>query len=377
MKKMCVLVFFALVYAIPVIAADKNSEDEAKIKALIEKQSHTFYNRDWNAYQQTWAHEPYVVRMFNQDRTVGWAAVQNIYKNWWESYSEPVRNLKIDYNDYHIKINGNMALALHHQKTSGIWDDEQQTAYGSNVRFLEKIDGEWKTIYLNTAPRLPKPAMSGSELLNKVIAYHDPEGKWGQFQAQVHLVTTRRKGNYSEEIIEVNDMEDFYQSSRIDGDIRATRGVKKGEPFWSIDPGTSEQHEQIKKGWLGADNARRIREHHLCHIGLAMQLKSAGVATLDEVETAEFQGNDLYLLTMAGDSSKVKHPYYAAATYRIYVHPQTYKIAGFHFKNNRWDAYSVAVGEIELNGVKMPQAKIYYRSEDNSHIATDNFTLVK
>jgi len=73
---------------------------------------------------------------------------------------------------------------------------------------------------------LPKTsAQTSSEILNKTIAFHDPQQKWTDYSGKVHLITVFPNGNSSGgELIEIQTKEAFYQCTILS--IKAIRGIK-------------------------------------------------------------------------------------------------------------------------------------------------------
>lgn len=224
--------------------------------------------------------------------------------------------------------------------------------------------------------------ITGKELWAKTIAYHDPQGKWATFSGKVHLVTTFSNGTSSEEELEVRKPDDFYQSTRIAGNVKAVKGIKNGACFNAVDGNNKPSAAQIEEYYLDCENVLQfMKEHHSCHLGLPMELKTPGVEAEGKVTWENFQGRKCYALKLIGTPQAVKHPYYAG-TWILYIDPVTYAMRGMRVQTEAFKAmgfyncYIVAMGELEVGGIKMPQIRNYF-SEDDSYALTDAFTLVK
>ena len=223
--------------------------------------------------------------------------------------------------------------------------------------------------------------ITGKELWAKTIAYHDPQGKWAAFSGKVHLVTTFSNGTFGEEELEVRKPEDFYQSTRVAGNVKAVKGVRNGACFNAVD-GNKPSAAQIEEYSLDCENVLQfMKEHHACHLGLPMELKLHGMEAEGKVISENFQGRKCYALKLVGKPGVVKHPYYAG-TWILYIDPVTYAMRGMRVQTEAFKAmgfyncYIVAIGELEVGGIKMPQIRNYFR-EDDSYAVTDAFTLVK
>jgi hypothetical protein len=225
-------------------------------------------------------------------------------------------------------------------------------------------------------------ALTGNELWSKTIAYHDPQGKWATFSSKVHLVTTFSNGTYGEEEFEIRKSDDFYQSTRFAGKVKAVKGVRNGACFNAVDGNNKPSAAQIEEYGLDCEIVLQfMKEHQSCHFGLPMELKTPGVEAEGRVTWENFQGRKCYTLKLVGNPQVVKHPYYAG-TWILYIDPVTYAMRGMRVQTEAFKAmgfyncYIVAMGELEVGGIKMPQIRNYFR-EDDSYAVTDAFTFVK
>ena len=324
-----------------------------------------------------WAQHADIVRMWGNSgkRVTGWNSIQEHYINLWKNYPDPAKDLKLDITDYHIQILENTAWVINNENISRTVDGKSVTTHQWNVRFLEKEKGNWKLAYVGVGSWLKDPVLNGPELWQKTIAYHDPDGIWEKFNGKVHLISVHANGNVYNEELEIQKEKNFYQSKRFVKDVIAIRGIRDGKAFYSVNGNNNPSKDEIKRYNLSTARIQQHKEHHTCHIGLPMELKSAGVEVLDKVENVEFRGKNCYALSFRGDPQKVKHEYYAG-DWTLYIDPETFAMVGVNFNSEDWNSYFVAHGEIEINGIKMPMIKNYFNKND-SYRFTDNFTKVK
>lgn len=135
-------------------------------------------------------------------------------------------------------------------------------------------------------------AQTADEVLNKAIAFHDPDQKWSDFSGRVHLSTTFANGrNYGGEIIEIQTREGFYKCTGIAN--KTVKGIKSGKFFREIDGNSSPGDEMIKKYNLGDENIQQYKGWHYFHFGVLMELKASGLVLENKVETVKFKGDDL------------------------------------------------------------------------------------
>lgn len=355
-------------------AAGDNLEAEKRaIKELLERQTRLFWVGDYDSYVQVWAHEPHVVRMDpNGQRTVGWSAVSDIYRNWMGATRRPVQDYTLATSDWHIHVNGSAAWAINNQHETGTVEGEPYATDVWNVRFLEKTDGQWKVVLiLPSGPTGGTTALTGPQVWDRVIAYHDPSGNWSNFHGKVHIVTTWPNGTWGQEELELRRSENFYQSTQYHGEVRTTKGVRDGECFHALNDNASPTPEEIKQYGLDCESIEMFKEHHTQHFGLPMELKNAGVAVEETVTRTELLGTPVYALNFTGETDTVSHPYYLGA-WTIFVDPQTFAMRGIRVKSERFgDSTCSYDGELEVEGVRMPQVKTCRR--DGKLFLTDTF----
>jgi len=134
-------------YALVRNKAISKVEEEA-IKAVIKKQIESFHVRNYEVYKDVWAHESYIVRMYSEGtRFTSWDSVGNMYRNNMKNYPDPWENFQYNLSDMYIHVKGNSAWAIHNQRKSATFSGNPFSSKSWNVRFLEKIDGDWKMTF--------------------------------------------------------------------------------------------------------------------------------------------------------------------------------------------------------------------------------------
>ena len=151
-------------------------------------------------------------------------------------------------------------------------------------------------------------AQTASELLDKAIAFHDPQQKWNNYSGKVHLETIFSDGNaYGGEIIEVQTKENYYKATGITN--MTIKGIQNGVIFREVNGDKNPNEEAIKKYNLDDETIGMIKWWQYIHLGLLMEIKASGMELDDKVETIKFQGNDCLALTFNYDAGKVKNEY--------------------------------------------------------------------
>ena len=223
-------------------------------------------------------------------------------------------------------------------------------------------------------------SITGPEALAKAVRYHDPEGKWSTFQGKVRMVTAFADGsNRGEEIIELRRADHYYKCIRNLGDFHSEKGVENGACFVRINGNDKPGEEEIKKQNLSCEATKDFQYHHSAHIGWVMEAQSAGLYITDSTVLEDFKGKKCLAVTMEGKKGAVVHPYWEGRI-TLYLDPET-----FAFSGTRWtpanpeyfSLYSIPIGEITVNSIRIPQIKSNYKVKDGSLYFTDVFTYAE
>ena len=151
MKKMYLFLF---VFTLVSVAngqekAGLEKEKEA-IKAVILEETQSYFDKDFERFAATYKHDESIVdlRAFSTSYShgVGWEAKSSGMKDFMKNNPEPIKNTEVKKN-FDIHVYSESAWAIFDNE---FYDDEGKLAYiDIGVNFLEKIEGEWKIVYLS------------------------------------------------------------------------------------------------------------------------------------------------------------------------------------------------------------------------------------
>jgi hypothetical protein len=218
---------------------------------------------------------------------------------------------------------------------------------------------------------------TSEEILKKAIAFCDFYQDWDNYYGKIRLRTFWENGNNSDEIIEIQTKENFYQSSLSSGDMKFTRGVKNGKCFQEINGNKNPGDELIKEYGLDCKSIHYYKEHHYCHFGLLMELKTSGLVLQKRVETTKFSGNKCLALTFKCDTTRIRNDYFSETnSIIVYLDPENYSMKGIK-EFGKMNFYIVFSGILNVNRIKIPLCKTYFNSDDNSLKWIDVFSIAE
>jgi hypothetical protein len=213
--------------------------------------------------------------------------------------------------------------------------------------------------------------LSGEEVLNKAIEYYDVFHSWNNYYGKVKAINIRDNGTMYEEVVEINTRDGFYQRTSISGNDKVVVGIINGQCFSEINGESNPSRDIIKEWWSGGcDDLRRLKQHQYFELGMLMELQTSGLTLEKTVKTADFLGSECYALTFTCDTNKVKNNYFREGYWVVYLDPQNYSVKGYKLGSGY---YVVCSGILDVNGIKVPICKSYFRTKDNSYISVEVF----
>ena len=151
MKRMYLFMFvFALIASAYGQETTNLEKDKEAIKAVILEETQSYWDRDFERYAACYKHDESIVDLransTNYYHVVGWEENSSGTKENLKNNPEPVKNTEVKKN-FDIHVFPNSAWVIFETE---IYDEEGKLASEDiGVNFLEKIDGEWKIVYLS------------------------------------------------------------------------------------------------------------------------------------------------------------------------------------------------------------------------------------
>lgn len=147
--RLCLLILLLTSFAVyaqkkPKEKAPTQQNEEAMIKAVIEKETKAFFEIDQKTWTELWVHEPYAFWSFADTTDVnsfsGWDDIYKGFNNYFKT-SKP-STAKIARTWHHIRIAGNFAYIRFTQEVA----DNIGRPPQAELRVMEKVNGLWKIV---------------------------------------------------------------------------------------------------------------------------------------------------------------------------------------------------------------------------------------
>ncbi len=210
--------------------------------------------------------------------------------------------------------------------------------------------------------------LSGPELLQKAIAFHDPEGQWDSFQGKLEVIM--RSPNATDRISRITiDLPEkvFHLEISKDND-RYSYHFEKDTCSTSLNGKTQLTEEQIQQFRLTCERAKMMKNYYTYLYGLPMKLKDPGTRVDPKLQKRAFKGKDYLVLKVNYD------PEVGNDTWYFYFDPETYAMEVYQFFHDETknDGEYILLKDLEeINGIKMPKIREWYYNNNDTYLATD------
>lgn len=210
--------------------------------------------------------------------------------------------------------------------------------------------------------------LTGAELLDKSIQFHDPENNWGSF-----------KGNFTI-TMQIPDENDRVSAISMDFDKQLfTLEVEKGNDNYAyelvkdsctIRLNNSEDisEEDKKRLRLNCERGNMYKDYYTYLYGLPMKLKDPGTLIHEKVQRKTFKGKEYLVLKATYEKEVGEDIWY------FYFDPTTYAMEVYQFfhdeaKND--GEYILLEGLETVNQIKMPKFRKWFYNKDDKYLGTD------
>ena len=210
--------------------------------------------------------------------------------------------------------------------------------------------------------------LTGKELLEKSISYHDPDHSWETFTNK--LFVTMETPNSADRNSEIHiDLPKQYFYIKATKDTISTEYTLKESACTITFNGKENPSEQIKQEHkLSCERATMYRDYYTYLYGLPMKLKDKGTILDPKVESRKFKGKEYLVLKATYEKAVGKDTWY------FYFNPKNYAMEiyqFFHDEAKKDGEYILLTKEEIIHNIKMPKYRAWYMNKDDVYLGKD------
>lgn len=213
--------------------------------------------------------------------------------------------------------------------------------------------------------------LTGSQLLNKAISYHDPNNNWNSFKGSLDITMTTPDGKERLSNIMLNLTDEYFQHTSTKGNVILKQILNKGECELMLNGSKTISEEDKKTHRLNCERASMYKNYYTYLYGLPMKLKDPGTIIQPKTEKKTFKGKEYLILKATYEKEVGEDIWY------FYFDPKTYAMEVyqfFHLESKNDGEYILLTQEEEVSGIKMPKNRAWYYNKDDKHLGTDVLT---
>lgn len=208
--------------------------------------------------------------------------------------------------------------------------------------------------------------LTGEQLLEKAIQYHDPNGNWETFNGTLNVTMKTPKNPNRDSEIKINLPEEYFYVKALRGENTTEYTVDKNICTIKFN-GKKPSEEEKKEHKLSCKRASLYKNYYTYLYGLPMKLKDNGTIIHNKVERKNFKGKEYLVLKATYNKEAGKDTWY------FYFNPKTYAMEVYQFfkATPTSGEYILLTEEETINGIKLPKNRAWYYNKDDGYLGTD------
>jgi hypothetical protein len=213
--------------------------------------------------------------------------------------------------------------------------------------------------------------LTSTQLLDKAIAYHDPNGSWDTFQGKLFITMNTPDSKERLSQVEINLPAQYFKLTASQGGNTIEQTLEKENCTLRLNGSTTISAEDKNTHRISCERAATMKNYYTYLYGLPMKLKDPGTILNPKVQTRVFNGKKYQVLKVSYDEKIGKDVWY------FYFDPVTFAMEVYQFfhDESKNDGEYIILSDVESVGsIKMPKTRAWYYNSDGKYLGTDILT---
>ncbi len=209
---------------------------------------------------------------------------------------------------------------------------------------------------------------TGQQVLEKSIAYHDPQNNWSKLKTHLYLSSTDTAGKESAFELEMDNATGYFCHISYEDGKEIVKGISKGKEFFLIDGRQDINEEDRKKYELNSESVKWVHNFYGYLYGLPMKLNDKGANISDTVSTEAFNGKTYQTVRVVYDPEMGKE------VWTFFLDPKTSAMEAYRFMFSAGSdegEYVLLNETLNVEGLKIPKMRKWYFVKGNQYLGTD------
>ena len=216
--------------------------------------------------------------------------------------------------------------------------------------------------------------LTGNELLEKAIQYHDPNGNWSTFTGNLFITMEIPKKPNRDSEVSIDLPNEFFSVKSIIEDEISEYIINKDSITIIFNGDKNPSKEILETHRLSEKRAKLFQNYYTYLYGLPMKLKDKGTIIHENVETRNFKGKPYWVLKVTYAENVGKDTWY------FYFNKDTFAMEVyqfFHDTSKNDGEYILLSGEETVHNIKMPKTRAWFMNIDDKYLGTDILKQVR
>ncbi|MFK7920560.1 MAG: DUF6503 family protein [Bacteroidia bacterium] len=209
---------------------------------------------------------------------------------------------------------------------------------------------------------------TASEILERTIQYHDPQGQWASGAIYLKIRSESPKGDSNIREAWINIPAEKFEMKATKNASQSLRGMLKDSCYYALNGETDLAEDSIQKYRLDCARTLMFRDYLTYLNGLPMKLKDPGTILDPKVEKTSYMNEDVWVLTVR------YNPEVGDEIYQFYIKPNNYAMIGYRFYRDETQPkgeYIVLKEETMVGQMRIPKIREWYTFPDTSFLGAD------
>lgn len=210
--------------------------------------------------------------------------------------------------------------------------------------------------------------LTGAQLLENAIQYHDPNGNWKTFKGDFNITMEIPEKANRESHITIDLPQQYFSVKAKTNNNLSEYIIDKDSITILFNGNKNPSKDILKTHRLSKERAKLYKNYYTYLYGLPMKLKDAGTIIHNYVESKTFKGKTYWVLKVTYDEKTGEDTWY------FYFNKTTYamEIYQFYHDETKNDGEYILLSEEEIiKGIKMPKIRAWYINKDDTLLGTD------
>jgi len=210
--------------------------------------------------------------------------------------------------------------------------------------------------------------ITGLELLEKSIQYHDPKNEWETFKGTLHFRETRPNGADRETTMILDNEKRAFSLDQMSAGYHLEKFVENDVCSYKVNDAATVADSLIQKFRLTCPQIQRIRNYYVYLWGMPMKLRDPGTQIQEKVISTTFMDKKVLAMKVTYEQSVGEDIWY------FYFQPENYALVGyrfFHDESVNDGEYIPLEGEELINGIRFPKTRTWFVNKDDRLLGAD------